>query len=250
MPKISVVIISFNEENNIGRCIDSVLQIADDIVVVDSFSKDKTRKIAENKGARVIEHVFEGHIQQKNWAITQAKYPHILSLDADEALDKQLTQSILEIKNNWTKDGYSFNRLTNYCGKWIKHCGWYPDKKLRLWDSRKGAWGGVNPHDKYIMQEECSIQHIKGDLLHYSFYTISQHMEQVNKFTDISSKAAYEKGKRSNLFKILFNPYWKFLRDYFFKLGILDGYYGYVVCKVSAHAKFLKYAKLRDLSKK
>jgi glycosyltransferase involved in cell wall biosynthesis len=249
MPQVSVVIITFNEERNIGRCIDSVKDIADDIVVVDSFSTDGTKEIVLSKGARFIEHAFEGHIQQKNWAITQAQFPHILSLDADELPDEKLKSEILKIKNNWLYDGYSFNRLNNYCGKWIWHCGWYPDKKLRLWDSRKGAWGGVNPHDTFIMKHGSSVSHLKGNLLHYTFYTIAQHIAQVNKFSDISAKAAFNKGKRAGVIKILFNPCWKFIRDFIFKLGFLDGYYGYLVCKISAHAKFLKYVKLRELQK-
>jgi glycosyltransferase involved in cell wall biosynthesis len=249
MPKLSVVIISFNEEKNIGRCIDSVLEIADDIVVVDSYSTDRTKEIVLQKGARFVEHSFEGHIQQKNWAISQAKFPHILSLDADELPDETLKAEISKVKNNWTSDGYYFNRLNNYCGKFIRHCGWYPDRKLRLWDSRKGHWGGANPHDTFILNEGSSLCHLKGNLLHYSFYSISQHISQVNLFTDISSRAAFAKGKRSNLLLICTNPLWKFFRDYLFKLGILDGYYGFVICKISAHAKFLKYCKLREIQK-
>jgi len=132
--QLSVVIITFNEEKNIARCLDSVATIADDIVVVDSFSTDNTKHICEEKNIHFIEHKFDGHIEQKNWAITQAKHQYVLSLDADEALTKELQVEIIKAKNNWQYDGYSFNRLTNYCGVWIKHCGWYPDKKLRLWD--------------------------------------------------------------------------------------------------------------------
>src|SRR6476620_7997347 len=153
MIKLSVVIITFNEERNIGRCLKSVKEVADEIVVLDSFSKDKTREICESHGARFIQHAFDGHIQQKNRAITFAAYPHILSLDADEALDETLIDSIKKIKQNFTKDGYYLNRLTNYCGHWVRHCGWYPDRKLRLADSRKGHWTGVNPHDKYELFE-------------------------------------------------------------------------------------------------
>ena len=169
MPQLSVVIITFNEEKNIARCVMSVSKIADEVVVLDSFSTDKTKEICESLSVRFYEHAFDGHIQQKNRAITYASYPHILSLDADEALDETLLQSILSIKNNWIKDGYYMNRLTNYCGHWVKHCGWYPDTKLRLWDSRKGAWTGINPHDKYELAEgDKNTQHIKGDILHYS----------------------------------------------------------------------------------
>lgn len=245
--QLSVVIITFNEEKNIARCLDSVATIADDIVVVDSFSTDNTKQICEEKNIRFVEHKFDGHIEQKNWAITQTKHQYVLSLDADEALTKELQVEIIKAKNNWQYDGYSFNRLTNYCGVWIKHCGWYPDKKLRLWDSTKGKFGGVNPHDKVIMDKTANTRHIDLDILHYSFYTIEQHLKQIDYFTDISSKAAFEKGKKSNGFKIFYTYTFKFFRDYILKLGFLDGYYGYVVCKNSAHGTRLKYSKLRTL---
>lgn len=244
--KLSVVIITFNEEKNIERCLTSVKEIADEIVVVDSFSTDNTKEICLKHNTTFIEHHFDGHIEQKNWAITQASSPYILSLDADEALTKELSNEIQKIKNNWQYDGYSFNRLTNYCGKWIKHCGWYPDKKLRLWDSRKGSWQGTNPHDRYELDSH-NIQHINQDVLHYSYYTISDHIKQVNYFTDIAAKAAVKEGKTSSVFKILFNPCLKFFRDYIFKMGILDGYYGFVISMISSHATFLKYAKIKQL---
>lgn len=251
MTEISVVIITFNEEKNIARCIDSVAGIADDIVVLDSFSTDRTEAICNEKGVRFIQHKFDGHIEQKNRAITHAKFPHVLSLDADEALDEALRRSIFEAKQNWKHDGYYMNRLTNYCGTWIRHCGWYPDRKLRLWDSRKGKWGGINPHDKYEMFDgDKNTGFLKGDILHYSFYTIEQHRKQVNYFTDISAKALYSKGKKAGIVQLTFSPAIKFLRDYFFKLGFLDGYYGFIVCKISAGATKMKYEKLRDLWKK
>jgi len=141
--KISAVIITFNEEKNIGRCLDSLQKVADEIVVVDSCSNDKTCEICEKYGVRFIQNRFKGHIEQKNFAMQQAEYDWVLSLDADEVLSLELTDSILKVKKDWVIDGYAFNRLTNYCGTWIRHCGWYPDTKLRLWDKRRGRWGGV-----------------------------------------------------------------------------------------------------------
>lgn len=249
MPNLSVVIITFNEEKNIARCLASIETIADDIVVVDSFSTDRTEQICLQFKVRFIQHRFEGHIQQKNWALQQAKYPHVLSLDADEALDEKLKSQVNSIKENWTADGYTMNRLTNYCGQWIKHCGWYPDKKLRLWDTRLGDWGGTNPHDKVIMQKGTRITHLNHDILHYSFYTIDQHLKQIDFFTDISAKAAFDKGEKSSGFKIIYKSAFKFFRDYILKLGFLDGYYGFIVCKNSAFAKRMKYRKLQELNK-
>lgn len=245
---LSVVIITFNEEKNIRRCIESVLTVADEIIVVDSFSTDKTKDICLEMGVKFIENKFEGHIEQKNFAITQATYPHILSLDADEALNEQLTDSILAIKKHWVSDGYYMNRLTNYCGKWVKHCGWYPDKKLRLWDSRKGKWGGTNPHDKFEMYngDETTI-HIKGDILHYSYYSLEQHYKQVEYFTEILAKAQYAQGKRASLLKNYLSPVFGFIRNYIFKLGFLDGKVGFTICRISAFATFVKYKKIRLL---
>jgi len=247
MPKLSVVIITFNEERNIGRCIGSVREVADEIVVVDSFSTDRTREICENSGVKFIEHAFEGHIQQKNFAITQAKYPHQLSLDADEALSEELKAEILKIKVDWKSDGYRMNRLTNYCGKWIHHCGWYPDTKLRLYDSTKGAWGGVNPHDKFEMNPGSKVGFLKGDILHYSYYTVEEHIRQADKFSTIAAKELVSLGKTVTYFQIFVNPVAKFIRNYILRLGFLDGYFGFIICRIAAHETYLKYTKARQL---
>lgn len=248
MVKLSVVIITFNEEKNIERCLQSVKDIADEIVVLDSFSKDSTQQICEKHSVKFFQHAFDGHIQQKNRAITYASHPHILSLDADEALDEDLKRSILSVKNNFEKDGYYINRLTNYCGHWVKHCGWYPDSKLRLWDSRKGQWTGINPHDKYeLFDGDKNTGHLKGDILHYSYYTLNDHYKQVEYFTNISAKAFYEKGKKAPLYKLLVNPVAKFVDHYLLHLGFLDGKAGYLISRISAYATYLKYKKLRAL---
>ncbi|PLX22005.1 MAG: glycosyltransferase family 2 protein [Salinivirgaceae bacterium] len=247
MTPISVVIITFNEEKNIERCLESVKDVADDIVVLDSFSSDKTQEICEKHGARFLQHKFDGHIEQKNRAITHAKYPHVLSLDADEALDEVLKENILKAKEDFNADGYYFNRLTNYCGKWIRHCGWYPDKKLRLWDSRKGKWTGENPHDRYELEDGSKLVYLKGDLHHYSFYTIEQHMDTINKFSSIAANMRFRKGKKFSLLKLLVSPGWKFFKAFILQGGFRDGFYGFVICKNSAHSTFLKQVKLYQL---
>lgn len=248
MRPLSVVIITFNEERNIARCLASVREIADDIVVLDSFSTDRTEAIVRAAGARFFQHRFNGHIEQKNLAITHALNPFILSLDADEALDERLQRAVQAAKAG-SADGYTMNRLTNYCGTWIKHGGWYPDRKLRLWDSRKGAWGGSNPHDRYILKEGSSTEHLEGDILHYAFTTVEEHKRQAAYFSELAAKAKYAKGKRGSLLKVLFAPVVKFVWDYIFRLGFLDGYHGFVIARISAHAKYLRYTKLRALSK-
>lgn len=248
--ELSVVIITFNEERNIARCIASVKPVADDIVVLDSFSTDATERIAREHGARFVQHPFDGHIEQKNRAITQARYPWVLSLDADEALDAELAASIARLKAAGPQaDGYTMHRLTNYCGTWIKHGGWYPDTKLRLWDSRKGRWGGTNPHDRYEMAPGSRIQRLHGHLLHYSFYTVAEHGRQVEKFARIAAQAAHQKGKRSGLLQVVFSPIWRFLHGYVLRGGFLDGRAGFTIARLSARAKYLKYTELARLNR-
>ncbi|MDY0342710.1 MAG: glycosyltransferase family 2 protein [Lentimicrobium sp.] len=246
--KLSVVIITFNEERNIERCLSSVSDVADEIVVLDSFSVDRTPEICAAHGVKFFQHAFDGHIEQKNRALTHASFPYVLSLDADEALDDSLKQAILATKHDWQADAYIMNRLTNYCGKWIYHCGWYPDRKLRLWDIRKGKWGGTNPHDKVMMDNpDTKTFHLKGNILHYSYYTLEDHHRQVEYFTNILSKAQFAEGKRANMLTLYASPAVKFLRDYFMKLGILDGKAGFTISRISARATYLKYKKIRLL---
>lgn len=249
MIKISAVIITYNEERNIVRCLQSLEGIADEIVVVDSFSSDNTEKLCEPFNVRFLQHDFEGFMQQKSWAVAQAKFDYILSLDADEQLSDKLKQSILEQKKEWAADGYTFNRRTRYISKWIRYCGWYPDTKLRLWDRRKGNWSGINLHESVKMQDNTIVRQLEGDLLHYSYYSIKQHLDQINKFSEIAANEGIIKGKKSSLFIAVVKGVWKFKRDYFFKLGFLDGYYGFVICALSAYAVFIKYLKINELKK-
>lgn len=249
MRALSVVIITFNEAHNLGRCLSSVKGVADDVVVLDSFSTDATEDIAREYGARFVQHAFDGHIEQKNRAIGFAKHPFVLSLDADEALDDVLREEVRRAKEG-SADGYTMNRLTNYCGTWVRHGGWYPDVKLRLWDSRKGKWTGTNPHDRYELQPGAKVEHLKGDLLHYSYYTLDDHLRQVNYFTGIMSRELHARGKRAGMVKLLLSPVAKFFGDYVFRAGFLDGWHGFVIAMISAHATFLKYAKLRELQRK
>lgn len=249
MIQLSAVIITYNEEKNIERCLLSLDGIADEIIVLDSVSTDHTRDICTMFNVRFIEQPFLGYIAQKNKALEYASNKYVLSLDADEALSEELRIAIEIIKKSWYADGYYFNRLTNYCGKWIHHTDWYPDKKLRLFDKLKGQWSGIDPHDKFILQEGCKEVHLKGDLLHYSFPSIDHHLDVLQKFTTIMALENYQRGKKVNMISIIIKPSWKFIKSYFIRLGFLDGYYGYVIATISAHATFIKYLKLRELYK-
>ncbi|MEQ6121100.1 glycosyltransferase family 2 protein [Reichenbachiella sp. MALMAid0571] len=246
--RLSVVIITFNEERNIGKCLDSVIDIADEIIVVDSFSTDNTKSICEGYDLKFIENKFDGHIEQKNFAILRSQFEYVLSLDADEVLSAELQAKILELKKEFSDDGYSFHRLTSYCGQWIKHCGWYPDSRIRLWNKNKGQWGGTNPHDLVRMNSDSTVQYCNEDILHYSYHSIDQHIGQINKFSSISAEEKARKGKKVNVIvHLILYPYWIFLKTYFLKLGFLDGYYGFVISVLNSYYRFLKYVKLKQI---
>ena len=247
MRKLSAVIITFNEERNIGRCLESLQGIVDEIIIVDSFSTDKTQEIASSFNAVFIQHAFKGHIQQKNFALSQASNDFVISLDADEALSDPLKTSILQVKEQHTADGYSMNRLSNYCGHWIRHGSWYPDKKLRLFDRTKVQWAGVNPHDKAEALEGTVLKHLSGDLLHFTYYTIEEHVRKLDYFSSIAANAYFEKNKKAGLFNLIIRPGFAFFRDFILRAGFLDGYYGWVIARFTAHYTMQKYVKLRFL---
>ncbi|MBS1596603.1 MAG: glycosyltransferase family 2 protein [Bacteroidetes bacterium] len=244
MTALSIVIITFNEEKNIQRCLESVRAFADEIVVVDSFSTDQTKKICLDFGARFIEQTFLGYIEQKNFALDQATNDYVLSLDADEAISEPLALSIQQAKKDFSADGYHMNRCASYAGKWIRHGSWYPDTKLRLFNRKKARWGGENPHDKVIMQTGKKVSFLKGDILHYTYASIEEHITQMNRFTTIQAEAMLKNGKKATLFKLLVNPPVAFFSSYIIKLGFLDGRDGLLIAKAGAYATFIKYIKL------
>lgn len=247
MECLSAVIITFNEEKNINRCIESLIGLADEILVVDSFSSDKTIEICQAKGVKVIQNKFEGHIEQKNFALAQANNDWVLSLDADEALSDELKQSIKHVLQNPTEKGYRFNRLTNYCGNWVRFCGWYPDSKVRLVNRHFAKWGGVNPHDKLELQNNFNVGFLKGDLLHYSYYSKEDHFKQIEYFGKIAAQEAHKKGIRVNQVKLIFKVIIQFIKSYFLKLGIFDGLTGLKISYRSAYATLRKYQLLRKI---
>lgn len=249
MIKLSAVIITFNEEEHLEKCLNSLNNIADEIVVVDSFSTDQTKAICATHNVRFIEQAFLGYKEQKNFALSQAQYDHILSLDGDEALSESLKQSILEVKKNWTKDGYYCNRLNNYCGQWIKHSDWYPDRKLRLFKKDSGSWKGINPHDSFKLNPGNTSGRMKGDLLHWIYRDYQEHNQKIERFSSIAAQAYFELGIKSSLLKVLWRPSWAFFKAYFLRLGFLDGFNGWVICVQTFNVTFLKYIKLRALWK-
>jgi glycosyltransferase involved in cell wall biosynthesis len=245
MIKLSVVIITLNEEKNISRCLSSVAGLADEIIVVDSFSTDKTKEICQQFGVRFFEQKFLGYEAQKNFAHQLAEYDYVLSLDADEVLSEKLFEEIKKLKSHFSLDGYKFNRLTNYNGQWIHHCGWYPDSKVRLVKKNKAQWGGGIIHEGLEVQGITGF--VEGDLLHFSYDSISSHIQQTNKFSTMEAKVRFENGKRASIVKLVTRPPFQFFKDYFLKLGILDGRYGFIICFINALYVLLKYAKMIEL---
>ena len=257
--KISVVIITFNEARNILRCLTSVCAVADEIVVVDSFSTDETEAIctdfvvANDIALKFVNRKFEGYGAQKQHATTYASHNWLLSLDADEALSPELCAAILTFKHskNGLANAYTFNRLTNYCGSWIRHCGWYPDAKIRLWQTEKAAWTAETVHETVqILSKTSKIAHLQGDLLHYSFATHAELVAQIDKFSTIAAQARFEKGETASYFKIFYKTAFKFFRNYVLKLGFLDGKNGLIISFWTAKETFWRYGKLRELHRK
>ncbi len=249
MVKISAVIITYNEEKNITRCIESVSPVVDEIVVIDSYSKDRTKEICLSKGVIFIEHLFRNHIDQKNFAVTQATHKYILSLDADEYLSPELTQCILEVKNTWPAEAFRMNRLSSYGNKWIKHGSWYPDRKIRLWNRDMGLWGGENPHDRVVLTKAIRVVHLEGDILHRAYKDSKETLDKIQRYSDIF---AFENAgrKSSSIVKILGHTSFAFIKSYIIKQGFLDGYEGLMVAKAEANHVFYKYAKLYEANKR
>lgn len=245
--KISATIICQNESEHISACIRSLQPVADEIIVLDSGSTDNTIALANALGAKVYQQPFLGHIGQKNKAASLATHPYILSLDADEELSPALQQAILKAKQQQPALAYSMNRLNNFCGQWIRHTGWYPDRKVRLWQRDNGQWGGTNPHDKVVLQKGVIPQHLNGDILHFTYQSEAGFDLQSDKFARIAGEAMFQQGKNPGIFPPVWRAIFRFVRDYFFKLGLLDGRAGLIISRGNARYTYLKYALLRQL---
>ncbi len=249
MIKISAIIITYNEEKSIARCLDSVAPVADEILVIDSFSKDFTKKICLAKGARFIEHRFEGHIQQKNFALSQAKFDYVLSVDADEYLSPELTNSILTAKKLWPAEAYEMNRLSSYGGRWMKLSAWYPDKKIRLWNKKAGAWGGGNPHDKVVLNKKTKVFHLPGNLMHEAYDNAAEFLVKVQAYSDIFARENRYIVKSSS-FKIFYKTFYSFIFNFSIKLGFFGGYEGAMISISNSNYTFYKYSKLLEANRR
>ncbi|MEZ5421812.1 MAG: glycosyltransferase family 2 protein [Pyrinomonadaceae bacterium] len=243
--KISAVIITLNEEQNIARAIRSV-RWADEVVVVDSGSTDATRQIASELGARVIEQEWLGFGRQKQFAVDAAVYDVIFSLDADEEVTAELSAEIRQlVGHDSISDGYRIPRLAVYLGREIRHGGWYPDLQMRLFDRRKGRWSDDVIHESFKLDKGVTSGQLHNDILHFTCNDISEHARMIlERYAPLSARSMYEKGKRTSVVKILAAPVFSFFRDYVLRAGFLDGTQGVMIAGFGAYNVFLKNALL------
>jgi len=243
MAKLSACIISYNEEAKIGDCLKSLEGIVDEIIIIDSLSTDNTKEIARQYTDKIYDQEFLGHIEQKNLAVSKANHDWILSLDCDERISTELRESILKIKNELDNaDAYRMARKTFYVYRWLNYC-WYPDMKIRLFNRTTAKWAGTNPHD-HVEVKSKNIVTLNGDLYHFSFNSIAEHINTLNSFTEIGAKELIKKGKSVTPFTPWGRSLWTFLKLYLFKRGFLDGYAGLVVAVLSGMHVFVKYNKV------
>lgn len=247
MPAISATIITHDEGANIARAIRS-LACADEVVVIDSNSTDATQEIAEGLGARVIAHKFSGFAAQKNFASAQAHHDWILSLDADEELDLNAQTAIRDWKKSEpSAAGYQFARRAQYLGRWILHSGWYPDYKLRLFNRRSGSWKGAFVHESVTVSGQVST--MPGEILHYTCNSLNEHLQRIEFYTDLAAREMFERNENVNVLRRSLAPSWVFLNTYLMKLGVLDGFQGYLIAKMASRYVRRKYVKLRNLQR-
>jgi glycosyltransferase involved in cell wall biosynthesis len=246
--KISATIVAFNEERNIARAVSSLLACADEIIVIDSGSSDRTREIAAALGARVIEEPWRGYAAQKNFAASVAANPYILSIDADEELTPALAAEIAALKTKPPQfDAWTMPRLARYLGRWIHHSGWYPDRKVRLYHRDRAAWQGDYVHES--VQVSGAIGHLNSDLLHFTCDSLSQHLRTLDRYTSLAAQQLAAASKPIPFRRLVIDPPWTFLRSYVLQRGFLDGPHGFVIAAMASFYTFTKYAKARDAAR-
>lgn len=241
--KISATIITLNEEDNIVRAIESLL-CCDEIVVVDSGSTDRTCERAARLGARVVRHSWLGYAGQKNFAASLATHDWILSIDADEALSELLGGEICEIKLAEAEcDAYDMPRLAQYLGRWIRHSGWYPDRKIRLYHRERAQWVGDLVHES--VRTIGRVGHLDGNLLHYTCDSVSQHLRTLDRYTSLAAQERRRAGHQSSWWRLLADPPFTFLKSYVLQQGFRDGLPGVAIANFAALYVFLKHFKTR-----
>lgn len=245
LPQISITIITLNEEKNLDRCLKSVRGLSDDIWVIDSGSTDQTKEIALRNGAHFLNNPWLGYGQQKNFAHSKTKHPWVLSLDADECLTEEARGEIIAFLNSEKSErrlAARFARKTWYLNRWILYGGWYPNYQTRLYRKDLSKWSEPEIHEKLVHSGEAET--LAGEILHYSFPSISDQVQTNLKFSALGYRALKRAGRKPSVLLILLKPISKFLETYIFKLGFLDGLAGFIISINAAHSIFLKYSYL------
>ena len=241
--KISACIITFNEERNIKRCLGS-LAWADEIIVVDSGSSDGTEEICRSAGARFFVNPFSGFRDQKNTALSKASNEWIISLDADEWITEGLRDEVLRALEGTDFDGFYMPRMNHYGDKFIRHSGWYPDLKIRVWKRSRGKWVGRNVHER--VNVDGKIGYFKNGIMHFTYRNVSDHLKRIDTYSSLSAQERFDSGDRFSYGKLLFKPMAKFLKSYIVKRGFMDGLEGFIIGTMSFYLKFLEEIKMKE----
>jgi len=246
---VSVCLIAGAEARRIRRALDSVAGwAAEIIVVINDDVADGTDRIAAEFGAKVFREPWKGYVTQKNSAAEKASQEWILGLDADEEISTELRDEIHNLFSELEKltpfAAFSFPRCTFYCGRWIRHGDWYPDRKIRLWRRGQASWGGINPHDAVLVRGH--IGRLKNDLFHYSMDDLNHHVRKATAYSDIFARQQLAASRRVGALELWFRPCFRFVRGYFLRLGFLDGWQGCAIARIVALETFLRYAKIRE----
>ena len=246
--KISACVITLNEEFRLPRCLES-LRFVDEVIVLDSESTDNTCKLAADFGAQIHIRKFDGFVNQKNHAVSLARHDWILVVDADEVVSPSLREEILEVlrQSGGTHAGYRVPRISHYLGRWIRHSGWYPDYNIRLFRRDKTKFIGGTVHERAEVQG--SVGTLRGHLEHYSYRNVSQHLQRMDRYSDLIAQDKHKSGERSSVTWAVLKGVSKFAITYFYRLGFLDGRAGLVIAILAGYYNFLKYIKLWELNR-
>ena len=244
MPKLSVTVITRDEASDIAAALESV-KWADEIVVVDSESTDRTVAIAREFTDRVVVRPWPGYVEQKNFAAGQASHDWVLSLDADERITPALADEMRAALASPAHAAYRMPRITWHLGRWIRSTDWYPDDQLRLYDRRKAQWTGKYVHESVAV--DGSIGRLRGEIQHYAYRDIADHLETIDRYTTYAARQMRESGRTAGLLQLAGHPPLAFLRNYIARGGIRDGIPGFIISSLNAYYVFLKFAKLREL---
>lgn len=244
--KLSVGIITYNEEERLGRTLNSVKDIADEIIIVDSYSTDATEDIALKYNCKFIKQKWLGYGLQKNVAINNCSGEWILLIDADEVISEGLKKSIIKnIHNNDDKNVFEIYFTTVCFGKKIKYGGWSGSYRIRLFKNGSGKYNNNHVHEEFITEQKRYRLH--EEILHYSYESIEDYLNKFNRYTSEGAKEYFKRKKNVNIFSLLINSVFKFIRMYFIRFGFLDGYEGLLLSILSANYTYVKYSKLREL---